>query len=194
MPKTQIQRHYKSAIPARGCAAALLLASFCGCSTSLQRGSSARPITVCELFKNPSAYRGKLVTVVGIYWYGLRETCPEPFVTGGHVWPSALDMVHSDFPPGLGEAAPFKTDTESWDRLELFVRQEAMNGRREEIWATAVGMIRAPKSYIRTDGQIVGGYGHLGGYAAQLVVKSVLNFAVKSNATYDYGQLLRPAL
>jgi hypothetical protein len=151
-------------------------------------------MTICELLKDPSAYRGKLVTVTGIYWYGLRESCPKPLVTRNHTWPTAIDMVQSDIPGAPGEEAPFTTDTKSWDHLQLFVLQEARAGRREEIWVTVVGMLRAPESYVRKNGQAFGGYGHLGGYPAQLVVKAVLDIAIKDRPTYDYRELLRRVL
>ena len=67
-------------------------------------------------------------------------------------------------------------------------------GLDEEIWVTVVGMLRAPESYVRKDGQVVGGYGHLGGYPAQLVVKTVVNIAIKERPTYDYRELLRGVL
>src|ERR1700680_3997051 len=42
-----------------------------------------RKLTVCDLLKNVEIYRGKTVVVRGIYWLGLRQACPEPFVVGG---------------------------------------------------------------------------------------------------------------
>jgi hypothetical protein len=103
-----------------------------------------------------------------------------------------IDLVQSDF-PGM-PAATFATDDKSWENLELFVRQEARAGKREEIWVTVTGMLRAPASYVRKDGKVVGGYGHLGGYPAQLVVKNVLDISVRKNRTYDYRELLRRIL
>jgi hypothetical protein len=191
-----MRRHYRSAIRNRGCAVALLLAGFCGCSREAgaparQPATARRPITVCELLKNPLAYRGKMVTVVGIYWYGLRQSCAEPLVTAGHTWPSAIAMVDSDFPAAYGEPVPFRTDTKSWDRLYKRVREEAAMERREEIWVTAVGLLQAPASYVNSRGQVVVGY--LGVFPAQLVVKRIVGISIRSNPTYDYRELLRPS-
>ncbi len=82
------------------------------------------------------------------------------------------------------------TDNTTWNHLELFVRGQARSGKREEIWVTVVGMLRAPVAYIGKDGRIFGGYGHPGGYPAQLVVKTVLGISVKNNPTYNYRELL----
>lgn len=148
-------------------------------------------VTVCELLKNVLSYRDKLIAVRGIYWYGLRQSCSEQFVTGTHVWPTALNFWYSD------DAAKNRLDTSSevnlkgWGELEATVKREAKAGHREEIWVTLIGMLRAPESYIRTDGQIVGGYGHLGGFPAEVVVESVSDIEIKPVPTYDYAELLR---
>jgi hypothetical protein len=154
-----------------------------------QKPSTPKAITVCELLKNVAVYRGKIVNVRGIYWNGLRQSCLEPFVTGSHAWPSALDMIGSRFPVPETEPAAFRTDQKSWDELDAFVLREAKAGHREEIWVSIIGLVRAPKSYIREDGQVVGGYGHLGGFPAQLVVQRVSKMWIKQVPTYDYGQL-----
>jgi len=75
-------------------------------------------------------------------------------------------MVRSEFPAAPGEVAAFTTDSKSWDQMEQLVQREARAGWRGEIWVTVVGMIRAPESYVGKNGQMVGGYGHLGGYPA----------------------------
>jgi hypothetical protein len=195
----QTQRRCRSAILSKSCTGALLLASIFGHikaqTASSRQQAIVRPLmTICELLKNPSTYRGKLVTVTGIYWYGLREPCREPLVTGNRTWPTVIDFAHSDILGASGEAIAFATDSKSWDHLQLFVRQEARAGRREEIWVTVVGMFRAPESYVNKDGQVFGGYGHLGGYPAQLVLKTVLDISIKNNPTYDYRELLRRVL
>jgi hypothetical protein len=151
----------------------------------------AIPLTVCGLLKDLPSYRGKLVVVTGIYWDGLRQHCPEALVTGGHPWPSALSLVDSHFPAGGDEAAGFETDHKSWADLEALVLREARAGHREEIWVTVIGQIRAPTSFVRGDGQVVGGYGHLGVLPGQLVLKRLVSTSIKPVPTYDYGELLR---
>jgi len=157
----------------------------------LEVTDGANPLTVCDVLKEPSRYRGRLVTVTGIFWAGLRQSCPEPFVTREHTWPSALNLAHSQLPASAEDAVSFKTDEKSWDDLLELVRREGKARRHEEIWVTITGQIRAPAGYIRKDGQIVGGYGHLGVFPAELVVKRILGTSIKSNPTYDYGELLR---
>jgi len=147
-------------------------------------------ITVCDLFKNLDRYRGKVVTISGVYFGNLRESCPTPFITGSRSWPSALNLVDSEYPPGLGQPPLFTTDKESWDRLDRRVLSEARAGRREEIWVTLTGLIRAPEVYVRPDGRVVGGFGHLNSLPAELVVKRVVEIRVRSTPTYDYGQML----
>src|SRR3569833_1403498 len=50
-----------------------------------------KPIPVCDVLKDVSRYRGKIIAVKGIYWYGMRQNCAEPVVLGTRVWPSVLD-------------------------------------------------------------------------------------------------------
>jgi len=40
----------------------------------------------------------------------------------------------------------------------------------------------------------VGGYGHLGSFAAELVVKRVYDVLIRSTPTYNYGQMVGPHL
>jgi len=48
-------------------------------------------LSVCDLSKDLPRYRGKLVTVRGVYYYGLRQSdCPQKCDTG--LWPSFLDL------------------------------------------------------------------------------------------------------
>ena len=83
----------------------------------------------------------------------------------------------------------FKTDHESWDTLDRLVIREGKAGRREEIWATMTGELRAIEIF--KDGRVIGGYGHLGAFAAELVVHRVFDVEIKANPTYDYRTMLR---
>lgn len=55
----------------------------------------SQPVSICELLNDIPRYRGTVVTVTGIYWYGLRQSCAHPLITGEHAWPSALNLVGS---------------------------------------------------------------------------------------------------
>lgn len=157
----------------------------------------AQVISVCELLKNLASYRGRIVAVRGIEYYGLRaRSCPEEFVTGGRRWPWALDLVHSsDFHAGE-EPVDFVTDEVSWAEWGDTLMREAKRGLRGEVWITVLGKVRAPREYVRADGKVFGGYGHLGALPAQLVVKRIFDIEVKRDPpTYDYSIILKyPAL
>ncbi len=192
-----MQKPCRSAIQNSGCAIALLAVALCGCTRGrvtqeVRKTSNPEPISVCELLENVTRYRSKMVSIRGVYWYGLRQSCPEPFVTDGHRWPSAVNLVDSGSPllePGV---ASFATDRQSWDQLDEVVLREARAGHREGIWVTVTGMIQAPASYLREDGQVVGGYGHLGVFPAELVVERVSDILIKADPSYDYREFLQP--
>lgn len=157
---------------------------------SSQRGIGVRPITVCELLKNATSYRGKRVVIRGVYWYGLRGSCAEPFVTRMHQWPSAINLVDSEFRHPNTDSVSFRTDRKGWDDLDELTIKEGRAGRREEIWVTIAGLVRAPEEYVRKDGSLAGGYGHLGVFPAELVVEHVSEISVVPNPTFDYKELL----
>jgi hypothetical protein len=169
----------------------------CACSNAQFKSTSKQPpaqaiISICDLFKDLTRYRGELVTVRGIYWHGLRQPCPDSFVTLDHKWPSALNLVDSDLVATQGQNVPFKTDRKSWDVLDEITLREIREGRHEEIWVTAVGKLRTPEGYIRDDGRVAGGYGHLGVFPAELVVQRVFDIEIKATPTYDYGLMRAP--
>jgi hypothetical protein len=89
------------------------------------------------------------------------------------------------------EAVQFQTDIRSWDRLDAVVLREAKARRREEIWVTVTGLVRAPEKYVREGGRIAAGYGHLGIFPAEIVVQQIRDVVVKPTPTYDYGALVR---
>jgi hypothetical protein len=154
-------------------------------------GDASRPVSVCQLFENLEPNSGRMIAVRGIYWYGLRQSCSRAFITGDHKWPSALNLVDSEYAKANGMPVPFKTDDHSWRKLDGVVINEAATGRKEEIWVTVVGQLRAPRAYVRGDGRVVGGYGHLGVFPAELVVHRILDIAVDSTPTYDYREMVR---
>jgi len=158
-------------------------------------------LSVCELSRDFTAYRGKLVSVRGIYWYGLRQTCPQSCPDGP--WPSYVDLMDADFPPPPGEPpVTFATDDSSWaamDRVQRAAEIDAKQGKRVEIWVTVLGQIRtsARRSPVGPcDLLMRSGYGHTRSYPAELVVKSVSNIQVVPNANspYDYSQMYHGAL
>jgi hypothetical protein len=153
--------------------ACLLLAS------AVTVGCSQRPstvvVSVCDISKDFSAYRDKFVAVRGVYYYGLRQKCPQTCATGP--WPSSIDLIGS------------ATGRDPWadlDNVRRMVELEAKKGKRFEIWVTAVGQLKthARRSFLGPCDEIgsrYSGYGHLGSFPAQLVVKHFINIQVKEN-------------
>src|ERR1022692_4269451 len=88
--------------------------------------SRSTPLSVCELLAALPSYQDKVVTVRGIYYFGLREdNCKSTFVSQGYSWPSALDVVLSDSPPRFGDRpTAFQTDLQAWHDFQNFAIQE----------------------------------------------------------------------
>jgi hypothetical protein len=94
-----------------------------------------------------------------------------------------LDLTDSTS-TSKGEApVSFVTEQEGWDALDRIVLSEAKEDTRVEIWVTAVGQFRTTTagSPLGPCDRIVGGYGHLGAFPAQLVIKRVSDIVVKPN-------------
>jgi len=149
--------------------------------------SEMAPITVCDLLSNAPSYQGKIVAVRGIYWDGLRQTCPDSIVAHSG-WPNAVNLSTSAL-AGPYEPVPFETDQASWDRLDEILLREARASRREEVWFTAVGRFRSVD--FQKDRLTVGGYGHLNVLPAELVVKQISDITIDPKPTYDYREVLR---
>jgi hypothetical protein len=144
-------------------------------------------VSICELSKDYGAYRGKLLAVRGVYFYGLRETCPQKCADGP--WPSFLDLV------GTGD--------NTFDALSKVVRSvelEAKKGKRFEVWVTAVGQLEtslpppppfSPPAPCDLAGRKLRGYGHLSAFPAQITVSSFRDVEVKENpkSPYDYANM-----
>ena len=155
----------------------------------------APKLSVCELSRDFRRYDDPVIAVRGVYYQGLRQRCPQTCVTGDP-WPSALDLVGDRFPIS---AVPvrFSTDHQSWDALDKEVLRQAARLYRGEVWVTIVGQLRAGKgSVLGPCDRVAGGhFGHLGTFAAQLVVQRVVEVSVgeASSTGYDYATYLRLA-
>lgn len=176
--------------------------AFCACGgqhgpSDARVVASSKTVTVCQLFANISSYQDRIVSVRGIFYFGLRQNnCPREFVAGNHKWPTALNLVDSRFPRDKYEQpVSFSTDEESWTKLQLLARSEGEKGQREEIWATVEGQLRGPRRKMPPGlAGGIGGYGHLGAFAAELVVRRIDNIEIRQTPTFDYSELLRPSL
>jgi hypothetical protein len=139
------------------------------------------PTNICDLSKDFSAYRDKLIAVRGVYYYGLRDqSCPQKCADGP--WPSFIELR--------------STDWNAIEKVEKAVEADAKTGRRFEIWVTAVGRLRtharrSPLDPCDKQGSRYFGYGHLGAYPAQLDVTHFTDVVVKENpkSPYDYANM-----
>lgn len=157
-------------------------------------------LSVCDLSRDFAAYRGKMVAVRGVYYYGLRQNCPQTCANGP--WPSFLDLIGNGYTPPGEPAVEFTADEPSWaalDKVQQAVERDAKQGKRVEIWVTVLGQVRA--SPHRSPGGpcdrvVNGGYGHLGAFPAQLVVKRITNIEVvpSAHSPYDYSNMYHGAL
>jgi hypothetical protein len=165
--------------------AALVLVSMLAC------GRPSLPIkamTLCDLSKDFSAYRDRLVAVRGVYFYGLKQDCAATCAIGP--WPSFVDLTGSS---ALPDAAWLEVD-----KAERTAEEDAKHGKRSEVWVTVIGRVRAPERPSPAgpcDPVRRGHYGHLGVFPAQLVVERFTDIQVipNPNSTYDYGNLYHGA-
>jgi hypothetical protein len=124
------------------------------------------------------------VTVRGVYYYGLRQECPEKCIDG--VWPSFINLEG-------GSDAVWAALARADRDMEAEAKQSA---KRFELWVTVVGRLetRARHSSLgpcdRTRWGIPG-YGHLGGYPAQIIVERFRDIEVRVNpqSRYDYAHM-----
>jgi len=171
--------------------------TLCGCSKPEARPAvdpdkEVATLSVCDVLKEIATYQNTMVRVTGIYWYGLRQSCPEPLMIGGRTWPSAIELTDAAASRNRGGRLDFETDRGSWDRLYEFLGNEARAGKKEEIWVSAVGRFEGVQ--VRANGT-VGGFGHMAMLPGELVVQRITDIRVKDRPTYNYGELLpaRPA-
>jgi hypothetical protein len=146
-------------------------------------------MTICDLSRDFTEHRGQIIAVRGVYFYGLRQRCPQTCATGP--WPSFVDLVGSDA-AGDGMWADLA-------QAERTAEREAKQGRRVEVWVTVRGKLNASDHRSPAgpcDPVANSGFGHLGAFPAQIVVEAFDNIQVVPNvdSTYDYGHMYRGAM
>lgn len=146
-------------------------------------------MSVCDLSRDFTGYRDRMVAVRGVYFYGLRQQCPGTCATGP--WPSFIDLIGSD---AAGDAIWAEID-----RAERSAEQKGKQGQRVEVWVTVRGTLKArdrrsPLGPCDIISQ--GGYGHLGAFPAQIVVEAFQDVQLVPNpdSPYDYSSIYRGAL
>jgi hypothetical protein len=144
--------------------------------------------SVCGLMAKLKSQRQKIIRVRGELFAGSEITalgdqaCGKPFTAGGIKWATAVDLVSSDYRPGGGEPrAPFVTEPAVMARLASTVAERKRLGRNGKVLITVTGFLRVRDKYIpMTTGYGVqgNGYGHLGVYPAQLVIKAIEDITI----------------
>jgi hypothetical protein len=160
--------------------AVLVAAALAGCRQQPPRTTA---LSVCDLSRDFTAHRDRVIAVRGVYFQGLRQQCPQTCATGP--WPSFVDLVDGR----LGDA--------SWAELaqaQVRARQEARQGRRVEICVTVRGRLKTRESRSPVgpcDSVTTRSYGHLGAFPAQIVAEGFSDIQVIPNAAspYDYSTM-----
>ena len=139
------------------------------------------PLRVCEVLENLPRYRGKTITVRGMLYQSREITalgdtpCKQPLMTGDYQWPPALDLEYSSYRPSDESAVTFQTDLGNVDTTSAEIRTLRKKAPGGDVWVTVVGYLRAKDKYnvfLGGDRKWHGqGYGHLGTYPAQLVIR-----------------------
>ena len=162
-------------------AVAALALTFGACSR--WKEPPLRVMSVCELSRDFSKYRGQVIAVRGIDFYGLRQGCGGKCAVG--LWPSFVDYS--------GGA----TD-EVWSEIATLEKEAARRtalGEHVELWVTIVGKLNAREHRSPLgpcDPVALGGYGHLGGYPAELKVREFRDFEIHVHPHSDYDYNSRP--
>lgn len=151
------------------------------------------PVSVCDLFNHPARFDGRIITVKGVYYAGLRDpSCSAVVSTLAGDWPRAVDLMDSKTAAAVGESAVrFSTDRPSCDSLDRVAIDEGKRGHRSEIWVTVLGLFRGSLDPLGTPRQL---YGHLGQFPAEIVVEKICDKKTVDRPTYDYKLILSPHL
>jgi hypothetical protein len=148
--------------------------------------STAPVLSVCEVSKNFPKYNDKVITVKGVYYYGLRQECPQKCATDES--PSFIALA------GKEGRDP---EADAFIKLNQHVEDEAKRtGKRFEIWVTVTGELHTHAhrwSFTPCNRTTWGlpGYGHLGAYPAEIVPQGLKDIEVKENprSPYDYANM-----
>jgi len=160
-----------------------------GDQPSAPKGSPVNPLTVCELLKEPLKWDGQIVTVrdhgrgseEGAALIGVE--CPGIFVTDGHVWSSAIFLSTPSLPGHL-HSPDFTYDVESGRRMLAKGTELMKKAPLRCLLSTYTGLFETRRDWASakvaypngTSGVI--GFGHLGAYPAQLLLRSADDIGV----------------
>jgi hypothetical protein len=135
-----------------------------------------RVYSVCSLLHKLKRFHNQMVRIRGTVQSGLetfclRDSCDFRLKTVANTWPSAIWLAG----PAMAESAiDFQSDMKSIQRLHDLLHEKTRDFSAEVV-ATIEGKLEAHplRTGIGGNGQAIGmGYGHLGGFPAQLIIKS----------------------
>jgi hypothetical protein len=140
--------------------------------------------SLCDLFKHPQTYNGQVLTVRGWYRDGaLRAECPgvKIFHTSQRTDDLAAVLVDE-------ETAGDSSRTEDLFQVLLYVadlaeRRAPRNRFRVSTTVTGKWMVKRDFALVvdkETGGSVGTGFGHLGVFAAQLIVSRVESVSIES--------------
>jgi hypothetical protein len=154
--------------------------------------SELRAVTVCDVMANPAAFNGQLVALRArlrrsTEWSALVNTvpCGRPLKSGPLVWrPEVTTRSLRSYVEQTGHQ-PFSRTRRDETSLSEYSTTHRQLSPDQTIEATYVGLIRTREHYEGRQLQNgmwvpANGFGHLGAYFAEMVVKSVRDVSVVS--------------
>jgi hypothetical protein len=110
-------------------------------------------VGVCDLFSDIQKYRNKIVTVRGVYYYGLRESgCARPLETEGLRWPTALFLIDAGDHKDGERAVDVVTDEPSLrylDETTAKLMPDIKAKRKHIVAVRLLGLAHAPLGFPR---------------------------------------------
>lgn len=162
---------------------------------AMARSDSLKPVDVCDVASSLSMYSNKVVAVRGEFFSGrhgatvARTECkrPSPFKEFGSGL--AINLAFPDDDTTQEAAVRFEVDKGSVRRLERAIsdaRDRSDIGNELTVIATFVGVLRVRAHFKlnqEPNGEYDGnGYGHLGRYPAELVLRKVTDVHITRRA------------
>jgi hypothetical protein len=151
--------------------------------------ASESTVDACALLSAPIRWNGRLVRARGIIefqggeegWPWLvSDQCPPIVQVGKGRFSNAIVMQHPENKRLLVHRVDYATDEDAYERLAKLFAKKARTAR---VAATVVGVfeVRTPTGNSKGE-PAIGGFGHLGGVAAQIIVKTITDMQVISGA------------
>lgn len=168
----------------------ILLAVSGSASASPADQKPTRTIHVCDLLKHLKRYKGKVVTVRGVFnasaeisaLHGSDAQCRYPFSYGGADWPTAVSLQTPGAARKAGFAVPFEADSQSLERFSQLMKSLHPGPGAPDFWTrqvevdmTVTGMVRVMDRYVsakQPNGTRKGsGFGSFNAFVAEIIVK-----------------------